>query len=82
MVSSRATGSNDAGTVRKTSWFSSRSAAVLPGIRAFQASRRCSRYAAEAATGETLVTSSAAVQGRIGCAAVDARRAKASSWPS
>ncbi len=43
MVSSRATGSNDAGTVRKTSWFSSRSAAVLPATRVFQASRRCSR---------------------------------------
>ncbi len=33
MVSSRATASNEAGTVRKTSWFSSRSAAVLPAIR-------------------------------------------------
>ena len=42
-VSSRATASNEAGTVRKTSWFSSRSAAVLPAIRWFQASRRCSR---------------------------------------
>ena len=43
IVSSRATASNEAGTVRKTSWFSSRSAAALPAIREFQASRRCSR---------------------------------------
>ena len=36
-VSSRATGSNEAGTVRKTSWFSSLSAADLPAMRAFHA---------------------------------------------
>ena len=50
-------------------------------IRAFQASRRCSRYAADAATGETLRTSSAAVQGRMG-ARRSTPRARASSWPS
>ena len=60
-VSSRATSSNDAGTVRTTSCSASRAS----GCAASQAPRRCAKNRADAATGDTRGTSSDAPQGRI-----------------
>src|SRR6185437_6581241 len=60
-VSSRATASNDAGIVTRTSW----SANGRSGCSYSHAWRRWRRYAAEASTGEIFVTPSAAFHGRI-----------------
>ena len=65
-MSSRASSSNDAGTVISTSCRSSASAGSRAANRASHARRRCRKYRADAATGESFGTSSGAPHGRIG----------------
>ena len=70
-VSSRATASNEAGTVSRMSWFSSRSSAFFPrsGVPGVA---KVLEVGGGAATGEIFATPSVAVHGRDRPAAIDA----------
>ena len=83
VVSSRATASNEAGHGQEDVLVLQPVGGGLAGDRARSRRRAGVRgRPPRPRPARSLATSSAAVQGRIGGAAIDARRARASSWPS